>query len=169
MPAVRTSVAPRGYTLIQPVDIVWEARTISAVSVPPIENSRSAYFFQYPKKSGNLARKQSKTLRTSSIADGEELRVTPPSSSAARTTSASHFSKSSSFSICKKGISSWTRAHGHYGRSYHSVKKLLDLDSCLVAGVLHLRDATTAGNQHGGRGMRRLGGGWASCGRQVCR
>jgi len=33
--------------------------TISAASVPAIANSRSAYFFQYPKKSGNFARKRS--------------------------------------------------------------------------------------------------------------
>ena len=33
--------------------------TISAASVPAIENSRSAYFFQYPKNKGNLARKRS--------------------------------------------------------------------------------------------------------------
>jgi hypothetical protein len=34
-------------------------RTSSAVSVPPMPNSRSAYFFQYAKNRGNLARKQS--------------------------------------------------------------------------------------------------------------
>lgn len=33
--------------------------TISAASVPAIENSRSAYFFQYPKKRGNFARNRS--------------------------------------------------------------------------------------------------------------
>lgn len=34
-------------------------RTISADSGPAILNSRSAYFFQYPKKSGNLSRSRS--------------------------------------------------------------------------------------------------------------
>lgn len=33
--------------------------TISAASVPVIENSRSAYFFQYPNNNGNLARNRS--------------------------------------------------------------------------------------------------------------
>lgn len=36
-----------------------EQRTISADSGPAILNSRSAYFFQYPKKSGNLSRSRS--------------------------------------------------------------------------------------------------------------
>jgi hypothetical protein len=120
-------------------------RTISAVSVPPIENSRSAYFFQYPKKSGNFARKQSYTLRTSSIADGFEFRVTPPSRSEARLIRVSHFSKSSSSAICED-IS--MRKAAWLGETYNSVEELLDLTGSFVASVLHLGNTASTDGKH---------------------
>ena len=142
-PALRSARAPP--------KAVWAGRlAISAVSVPPMANSRSAYFFQYPKKSGYLARKQLKVLRTSSMVDGLEFRVTPPSSSVARVTSASHRSNSSSFSTCTKvsARARDTRAGGSRS-THHGVKQLLDLSGCFVARVGHLRNAATPVEEHG--------------------
>lgn len=53
--------------------------TISADSGPAILNSISAYFFQYPNRSGNLCRKRSKASRKVERAWGLELRFSPPS------------------------------------------------------------------------------------------
>src|SRR5271154_5315957 len=69
--------------------------TISAASVPAIENSRSAYFFQYPKNNGNLVKKRLYTLRMLAIAFKLELRLSPPSAPSTHRMSASHVSKSS--------------------------------------------------------------------------
>src|SRR5436190_4913973 len=71
--------------------------TISAASVPAILNSRSAYFFQYPKSRGNFARNLSNALRVRAIACGDEFRLRPPPPSIASQAriSFSHASKSS--------------------------------------------------------------------------
>jgi len=78
--------------------------TISAASVPAIENSKSAYFFQYPKKRGNFARKRSYTARAKAMVWGLEFRLSPPSKDSAACTSLSHAPKLSSFS-CYENIS----------------------------------------------------------------
>jgi len=67
--------------------------TISAASVPAIENSKSAYFFQYPNSNGNFARNRSYASRVVAIACGLELRFRPPSRVSAARTSFSQFSK----------------------------------------------------------------------------
>lgn len=67
--------------------------TISAASVPAIENSRSAYFFQYPKSKGNLARNRSYASLVVAIACGLEFLFNPPSKVSAARTSFSQFSK----------------------------------------------------------------------------
>lgn len=86
--------------------------TISAASVPAIENSRSAYFFQYPNSKGNLARNRSYAFRTVVIACGFEFRLIPPSRDSAPRTSFSHVSKLSGSSTCRTDVS-----HACYGRS----------------------------------------------------
>jgi hypothetical protein len=97
--------------------IVGVVGTISAASVPAMENSRSAYFFQYPKKSGNLVKKRLYTLLMLAMAFKLELRFSPPSAASTQRISASHVSKSSgSYSYSK------TLAHGRRNRirvSYH--------------------------------------------------
>lgn len=79
---------------------LWVPLTSSAASGPAIENSRSAYFFQYPKKRGKCARKWSYVSRVAAIAWGLEFRFRPPSCASAARTSFSQCSNSS-------GSSSW--------------------------------------------------------------
>jgi hypothetical protein len=83
--------------------------TISAASVPAIENSRSAYFFQYPKSRGNLARNRSYASRVVAIACGLELRFRPPSRVSAARTSFSQFSKLSVSSSYLAALSAYEK------------------------------------------------------------
>lgn len=94
--------------------------TISAASVPAIENSRSAYFFQYPNSRGNLARNRSYAFRTVVIACGLELRLIPPSRASAPRASFSQISKLSGSSTCRKEVS----RHMHTTRANASQKCL---------------------------------------------
>jgi len=83
--------------------------TISAASVPAMENSRSAYFFQYPKKSGNLVKKRLYTLRMLAMAFKLELRFSPPSAPSTQRINASHVSKSSGSYSYTETVSNWTK------------------------------------------------------------
>lgn len=80
------------------------------------------------------------------MADGLELRVTPPSSSEARVTSASHLSKSSSFSTLKR-VSIWMQPGGGVA-TYDCAEELVDLTCSLFPSVVNLGNTAAPGGQH---------------------
>ena len=107
--------------------------TSSAASVPAIENSRSAYFFQYPKSSGNLAKNRSYISLVATIDCGLELRLSPPSRpSAARTSfsQASKLSGSSSYLPKQSVRKEYPKVIGR--NTYHFSIELLQLGILLI-------------------------------------
>lgn len=133
------------------------SNTISAASVPAIENSRSAYFFQYPNSRGNFARNRSYALRVVAIACGLEFRFNPPSRDSAARTNFSQCSKLSGSSSCDDGVSTSISTQVSAKRTYDFSIELLDLCRLLICpSIVEVAHCRESGNDNEWIGKGRL-------------